>query len=451
MAVVVCIVLLVGLLQYSAEQLMIQMAGIRGEGVERRGLQLQHLFQRMFETISIAMVPIVLATATLIAWRIYRERTRLLGIIKAPSFNGHLLFFGPTGSGKTSTALRAIELSLREGIDVVVIDWKGEYVKKIRGATVVRRFNILEPAGPITLHSMVVTDILRDILELSEPMVSVLYEELSRMYENKLASFSDLLRLIKERREEMIHAKNIAEARIAEGLIRRLLPLVLDEKREAVNVKGADNVVIYDLSKIPTYQLRSLYAEVILWRLYNEAKEVADNRLRKLIVAEESQNYVRPRRFDQQSIGERIINEIRVYGYGCLLISPDPYQLPLHISRDVAAIISIGYQGLPDVVLGILSLYRYYDAKKLAKIAGKPRTYIYHNGRLYIKGLPRPFTKTIELEAEVREEVVKAEEETKSVVVDLKMLAKYPFLKEASKVASAFTFEELDKDIYIHG
>ena len=162
-------------------------------------------------------------------------------------------------------------------------------------------------------------------------------------------------------------------------------------------------------STLPIYQLKTLYAEILLWRLYNEARsEKTRYGLRKLVVCEEAQNYVRPRRVEQPpSIGERIVNELRAYSYGCLLISPDPYQLPLHVSRDVAAVISIGYQALPEVILDMLTLYRYADVKKLIKTASRPRTYIYHNGRLHIRGLPKPYLRVIDLGARQAEEVIK--------------------------------------------
>lgn len=70
------------------------------------------------------------------------------------------------------------------GVSAVVLDWKGEYVGKVAGATVVRKFNLLEPPDweRVELHAMVVTDILRDLLELTEPMSFALYEEVCRMY-----------------------------------------------------------------------------------------------------------------------------------------------------------------------------------------------------------------------------------------------------------------------------
>lgn len=83
-----------------------------------------------------------------------------------------------------------------------------------------------------------------------------------------------------------------------------------------------------------------------------------------------------------------------------MLIAPDPWQLPLHLSRDVGAVISIGYQALPEVVAELLSYYRYADVKKLMKTTSKPRTYIYYDGRLHVGGAPKPYAGLIDLGVE---------------------------------------------------
>ena len=154
--------------------------------------------------------------------------------------------------------------------------------------------------------------------------------------------------------------------------------------------------MIYDLSALTTYQLRCLYAEIILWRIYNETRArrapLKRPELARLLILEEGQNYIRPRRPERvPGIGERIVNELRAYGVGALIISPDPTQLPYHMAKDAGAVISIGYQGLPEVVAELLSFYRYSDVKRLIKTTSRMRTYIYYNGRLYIKGAPRPY------------------------------------------------------------
>ena len=412
LAVFICIILLIYTAYWGVNQMRLRIAKLTGRRVEEVKPPIPTI---PIELVTYAAVLGFAAVGGFMAVSALRSRGRLFGVVKVEDFQRHVLIFGPTGSGKTSTALKAVENSLRKGIPVEILDWKGEYATKFRGATVIRKVKLLEPPdwGNVQSHVLVVIDILRDVLDLSEPMSYMLYEELTKMYEQRSASFNVLLEQLKYRRATALAQRFMAEANIAEALIRRILPLVLDEAREAENLKGSDLVRIYDLSQLPTYQLKTLYAEIILWRLYNEALKAGGGSLslRKLIIAEESQNYVRPRRPERQpSIGERIVNELRAYGYGFTLIAPDPNQLPYHMTRDAGAVISIGYQGLPRVVAELLSYYRYADIKRLLKTTNRPRTYIYYNGRLFIRGLPRPYKSTIDLGVEAVPERAVTEE-----------------------------------------
>lgn len=75
--------------------------------------------------------------------------------------------------------------------------------------------------------------------------------------------------------------------------------------------------------------------------------------------------------------------------------------------RDCGAVVSIGYQALPDIIVDFLNNYRYADIKKLIKTTGKPRTYIYYNGRLNIKSVPKPYKKTVSLGVQAVPEIVR--------------------------------------------
>ena len=144
----------------------------------------------------------IVAAASVITYRAYVARTRLLETVKVKEFAKHILLFGPTGSGKTSTAIRAAELALKRGADVVIIDWKGEYPQFFNGATIVRRLELLKPDVDYETYALVLTDILRDVLELTDPMAYMLYDELVRGYRahgDKL-TFSRLIRSLEARR-----------------------------------------------------------------------------------------------------------------------------------------------------------------------------------------------------------------------------------------------------------
>lgn len=354
-----------------------------------------------------------LASAALL-WRAFVERGRLLGVVRYRDFVRHLLVFGPTGSGKTTVAKKALIMSLRHGSRVVVLDWKGEYVGFVKGATVIRKMEVFTPADweGYEQHAMAVVDILSDVLDLTEPQSFTLYNALVELYElrkGQRVTATDVMNHIGGLRDRALTQRNVMQANICEALMRRILPLTFDDRRRASNTRGSESVVIYDLSCLPTYHLKSLYGLIILWRLYREAARspAAQPSLRSLVIVEESQNFVRPRRAERPpGIGERVVNELRSYGYGVLMLSPDPTQLPWHLARDAGAVISIGYQGLPEFLSDLLSFYRYADAKRLIRVVSKPRAYVFSNSRLHVKELPKPVKGTVDLGVEAVEEVV---------------------------------------------
>jgi hypothetical protein len=184
--------------------------------------------------------------------------------------------------------------------------------------------------------------------------------------------------------------RRLTEANMAAAILRRLYWLQIDEERTDENIHGSPDVVIYDLSSTGSNYLKTLYSLAILSRKYYEALGRGPvDRLAEVIVSEECQNYVRGRRFDDPpSIGERIVNELRSYGVGVLLITPDPVQIPWHIARDVGALIAIGSQSLPDFIEQMRHRYSRRGWETLGKTNS---TYIFHRGKLTtIHFKPRP-------------------------------------------------------------
>jgi hypothetical protein len=175
--------------------------------------------------------------------------------------------------------------------------------------------------------------------------------------------------------------RRLAEANMAAAILRRLYWLQIDEERTDENIHGSHDVVIYDLSSTGSNYLKTLYSLAILSRKYYEAlRRGPVDRLAEVIVSEECQNYVRGRRFDDPpSIGERIVNELRSYGVGVLLITPDPIQIPWHMARDVGALIAIGSQSLPDFIEQMRHRYSRRGWETLGKTNS---TYIYHRSKL---------------------------------------------------------------------
>jgi hypothetical protein len=357
---------------------------------------IQETIKNVTQTITRYMQIAVVIVIAVIAVRMVIRATRILGVIPFKDVQRHLLLLGPTGAGKTTIAKDVIRRAVGKGVKVTILDWKGEYVDYIRGATVIRKTNLWDVGGRSSAEKAVIAvemlrEVTRDIADVSSASATLLLKELARLYREKgTPATKDVVDRVDRFMQNALSERRLAEANMAAAILRRLYWLQIDEERADENIHGSPDVVVYDLSSTGSYYLKTLYSLAILSRKYYEAlRRGHADRLDEVIVSEECQNYVRGRRFDDPpSIGERMVNELRSYGVGVLLITPDPVQIPWHMARDVGALIAIGSQSLPDFIEQMRHRYGRRGWDTLGKTNS---TYIYHRGKLTtIHFKPRP-------------------------------------------------------------
>jgi GTPase SAR1 family protein len=352
--------------------------------------------QQITQTVTQYMQTAAIIVIAVIAVNTVIKSRRILGIIPFKDIQRHLLLLGPTGAGKTTIAKKLIEMAIKRDVKVTILDWKGEYVDYVRGATVIRKTNLWDVGGRSSAEKAVIAvemlrEVTRDIADVSSASATLLLKELARLYGEKgIPTTKDVVDRVDRFMQNALTERRLAEANMAAAILRRLYWLQIDEERTDQNIHGSPDVVVYDLSSTGSNYLKTLYSLTILSRKYYEAlRKGPTDRLTEVIVSEECQNYVRGRRFDDPpSIGERMVNELRSYGVGVLLITPDPVQIPWHIARDVGALIAIGSQSLPDFIEQMRHRYSRRGWETLGKTDS---TYIFHRGKLTtIHFKPRP-------------------------------------------------------------
>jgi hypothetical protein len=272
-------------------------------------------------------------------------------------------------------------------------------VNYVRGATIVRKINVWDVGGRSPAERAVIAvellrEVTRDIADISSASAALLLKELVKLYEKRTPTTKDVI----ERIEAFLHAamadRRLAEANMAAALLRRLYWLQIDEERPDESVYRDNAVTIYDLSATGSNYLKTLYSLTILTKKYYEAlRNGTTDELVEIIIAEECQNYVRLRRFDDPpSIGERVVYELRGFGIGVVLVCPDPELLPPSIPKDVAAIVSMSADTIPR-----LALERYLfrasleEAEDTLKKLKKSRVVVYYKNQLhFFRKLPKP-------------------------------------------------------------
>lgn len=253
-------------------------------------------------------------------------------------------------------------------------------------------------------------EVTKDLFDVSAASAALLLKMMIQLYKEGIPRTRDVIERLEHEATIFLADRRLAEYNMCQALLRRLIWLQVDEERPATNLGGSERVIIYDLSPLQSVYLKTLYALNVLYNLYRQAMGSGTGEgLTTLLIAEEAENYVRPRRYsDPPSVGERIVNELRAYGVGVVIVSPDPEQVPPNMAKDAGAVVSLGYQGLPDMVLSLLQNFRYADITKLIRTTNRPRCYVYYDGRLRIRGVPKPYRSVLDLRAEIREEVVEA-------------------------------------------
>jgi len=83
----------------------------------------QHI-QQITRTITQYMQIATMIVIAAIAVNIAIKSRRILGIIPFKDVQRHLLLLGSTGSGKTTIAKKVIDMAVKRGIKVTILDWK---------------------------------------------------------------------------------------------------------------------------------------------------------------------------------------------------------------------------------------------------------------------------------------------------------------------------------------
>ena len=251
-------------------------------------------------TLTLRLLPIIISLVMILLTAItfFRSR-RFLGIIPLSELRRHILICGPTGSGKTTIAKDIIRRAIRENVKVTILDWKGEYVEYIDGATIFKKINLWDVDGRSPSEKAVIAvemlrEITRDIADMSSASATLLLKELVRIYSEKVPTTKDVVDRVDRFMQTALSERRLAEANMAAAILRRLYWLLVDEERPDENIHGSPDVVIYDLSSTGSNYLKTLYSLTVLTKKYYEAlRRGPTDELSEITIDEECQNYVR--------------------------------------------------------------------------------------------------------------------------------------------------------------
>lgn len=238
-----------------------------------------------------------------------------LGFSRLKIPQGHILIIGPTGAGKTNTAKVLVEECIERGLDILVLDWHGEYrglARYIPGENL--SMNLLGGTSPVNDAEFIV-DLLSQVFQLSEPQWYLLQKSF-RDVKVETLKLSQLVEAVEEQ-----PARDYKEYEIKAALLRRLSLLNDGLLGQVLNGDTSpyflfERSAIVDLSPLPL-KYRGLLALVILKHLYDYAvfnRGITDEMTHATLL-EEAWNIIPYRaRWEPPTIGERLFLEIRKFG-----------------------------------------------------------------------------------------------------------------------------------------
>ena len=240
----------------------------------------------------------------------------------------HVAIFGSTGSGKSNTSILLAKELYKKGFDIIILDWHGEYRQALPefNSYGEKNYLTLNPIDVDDLTTIDITEIIGDVLELTEPQKFILYLGLEVLNQMKEFDFKALLQVI----SSSLSDNTFMQRDIKFALTRKIIMLFSGLGEKLISSKNGYTYKdlgeklkggnIIDLSFIRNIKLRKLYAIMILKFLLEYIVETKNNSRKIFIIIEEAQNY-----FNQSNvIINKALQEIRKFNVGICIISQSP-------------------------------------------------------------------------------------------------------------------------------
>lgn len=246
----------------------------------------------------------------------------------------HIGIFGTTGSGKSNTAAVIASELIKLGFRVIIFDWHGEYVEKSKSFKVLSNDNLIK-LNIFKLDNIdEITEILSEVLQLTDPQRFMLYVLLLKMRKVNNFTLKNIISILSQ-----IGSASNWSREVKMALIRKIYIMFTEEgKRLFLTNSSVSDImkllkdnsgIVVNLNSIKNLKLRKLYA-LFLIKLLTDLYMDKILEYPVILVIEEAHNYFS----SDNEFTNKLISEIRKFGVGLCIVTQSPSSISLEVLKN---------------------------------------------------------------------------------------------------------------------
>ena len=302
--------------------------------------------------------------------------------LREKELTSHVGIAGMTGSGKTTCAFWILGNLLKRGIPFMVLDWKRTYRALLRGkhGKPVRIFTVGKDVTPFSLNPLIpppgtspriwlkmITEVIGDAYFVGEGVLYLLNKAIDAAY-SKLGVYAGTqeryptLRDVKDWLDEH-KPRSMREQQWIASALRTIWSLCFGETGKLFNAPQQAPIeqlleqnVVFEMESLNERDKTFVVGAMLLWIHYYRLGQPDRERLKHVIVLEESHHILRKSNQSKESIMDVVFREERELGGAFIWIDQQPSGISRTALANTGTFIGMSSQSRADIMTAASTL-----------------------------------------------------------------------------------------------